>query len=69
MKRAEFMIIESTAYAGKVSIRALDREDGLRDALTKGGFQPGDRVVLVTKRDWDRLCAECRQDPTEGIKR
>jgi len=69
MKRAEFMIVESTAYAGKVSMRPLVKEDGLRDALTKGGFQPGDRVVIVDKLDWDRLCAECRQDPTEGIKR
>jgi hypothetical protein len=69
MKRAEFWIVASTIYPGKVSMRPLTREDGLRDALTKGGFEAGDQVVLVEKRHWDRLCAECRQDPTEAIDR
>lgn len=68
MKRAEFWIVASTIYPGKVSMRPLAKEDGLRDALTNGGFEAGDRVVLVEKRHWDRLCAECRQDPTGGIK-
>jgi len=69
MKRAEFWIVESTIYPGKVSMRPFAKEDGLRDALTKGGFEAGDRVVMVEKRHWDRLCAECRQDPTEAIDR
>lgn len=69
MKRAEFRIVASTAYAGKVSMRPLRPSDeGLREALTVAGFQAGDQVVLIEERILRQLLAAQRGDPTEAIE-
>lgn len=68
MKKAEFRIVESTVYPGKVSLRTIrPSEEGIRDALTAAGFRHGDRVVLIEKATWERLCLENRLDPTETV--
>lgn len=70
MKRAEFRIVASTAYAGKVSMRPLRPSDeGLREALTAAGFQDGERVVLIEERILKQLLAVQRGDATEAIER
>jgi hypothetical protein len=57
MKTAEFRVVSSTVYPGKVSLRTTGSQEGLRDVLTAAGFQHGDRVVVVEKATWERLCA------------
>jgi len=65
MKRAEFRIIESTAYPGKVSMRPVEpMEEGLRETLTAAGFQDGDQVVLIEKRILNQLLAAQQGDTT-----
>ena len=58
LKVAEFRVVESSVYRGKVSLRTLEPDQGLRDVLTVAGFGHGDQVVVVEKRAWERLCAE-----------
>jgi hypothetical protein len=67
MKRADFRIVASTAYAGKVSMRAADGGEGLRDVLTAAGFQHGDHVVLIEQRVLRQLLAAQRGDPTQAL--
>jgi Fe2+ transport system protein FeoA len=67
MKRADFRIVASTAYAGKVSMRAVGGGDGLREALTAAGFQDGEQVVLIEKRILSQLLAAQRGDATQAL--
>jgi hypothetical protein len=56
-KYSEMVIIESTAYSGALSMRGKGHSK-VRKAIKEGGFEPGDKVVIITKEQYDSLCQD-----------
>jgi len=63
MKKADLVITSSLAYEGMLSLRRrVDSETvysgkDVRQALQDAGFEAGEKVVLITEEEYERMHA------------
>jgi len=65
MKLVKAVIVQSTIDKDLLSLRAEGETRGLRQALKSGGFIEGDRVVIITMKEYKLLLGA--QDITKAI--
>jgi len=56
MKKVEGRIVQSSRNPALVSLRDSNRES-IKRALTDADFRPGEPVVVVSKKDFEKLQA------------
>lgn len=59
-KHVEAVIVESSQHRDFVSLRGpkgRGEGDGIHQHLTRAGYKPGERVIILPQADYDALCA------------
>lgn len=53
-KTCEAVITDSLVYPGAISLRSKKKND-IRGVLKEAGFKEGDKVIILTKEEYDAL--------------
>ena len=53
-KTCEAVITNSLSYTGAISLRSKKKND-IRGILKEVGFEKGDKVIIITKEEYDML--------------
>jgi hypothetical protein len=55
LRAAHLVIVKSTLYEHQLSLRSVNGSPNPRTEITEAGFVPGERVVLISLEDLERL--------------